>query len=56
MPMEETMTTTVLQPLRKEKPVPGPKPPARPPSEGGIKTPGTSGIPPGGMVCPGPGR
>jgi hypothetical protein len=56
MPMEERIMKTILHLLRKENPVPGPKPPARPPSPGGIKTPGAGGTPAGGMVCPGAGR
>ena len=39
--------------IRKERPVPGPRPPLRPPSPGGIKAPGGDGASPGGMVCPG---
>ena len=39
--------------IRKEKPVPGPRPPLRPPSPGGIKAPGGGDGAPGGMVCPG---
>jgi hypothetical protein len=40
--------------IRKEKPVPGPKPPSRPPAPAGINVPG-SGSTPGGMICPGTG-
>jgi hypothetical protein len=56
MPMEERIMTTILHLLRKEKPVPGPKPPTRPPSQGGIKAPGVGGTGSGGMVCPGTGK
>jgi len=41
---------TVLRTLRKEKPVPGPKPP-QPPPKTGIQTPGRSTPSSGGMVC-----
>ncbi len=39
--------------IRKERPVPVPRPPARPPAPSGIKAPGSGGVSPGGMVCPG---
>ncbi len=42
--------------IRKEKPLPLPRPPVRPPAPHGIKTPGSTGVPQGGMVCPGGGR
>ncbi len=41
-----------VQALRKEKPLPRPRPPAPPSSPGGINAPGSGGSP-GGMVCPG---
>jgi hypothetical protein len=46
----------ILHLIRKEKPVPGPKPPSQPPPKDGIRTPGTSSPSPGGMICPGAGR
>ncbi len=65
--MEETMIRPTENPtprgprpapivrlIRKEKPVPGPKPPARPPAPGGIQAPSNTGSP-GGMICPGTG-
>ncbi len=42
-----------VQLIRKEEPVPGPKPPARPAPEGGIRTPGGKVPSQGGMICPG---
>jgi len=42
--------------IRKEKPAPVPRPPARPPDPGGIKAPGGGGTVQGGMVCPGTSR
>jgi len=39
--------------IRKEKPIPGPRPPGRPPAPQGIRTPGSTGVPSGGMICPG---
>ena len=49
------MRTGGIQTIRKEKPLPPPKPPARPPTPSGIQVPGSPGSP-SGMVCPGPGR
>jgi len=49
------MKTGALQLLRKEKPLPPSKPPARPPAPTGVRVPGASGSP-GGMVCSGLGR
>jgi len=45
-----------VQLIRKEKPLPPAKPPARPPEPTGIRAPGGGGASAGGMVCPGPGR
>ena len=42
------------QVLRKERPLPPPKPPARPPDPSGIRAPGNA--PANGMICPGTGR
>jgi FHA domain len=42
--------------IRKERSVPAPKPPARPPAPKGIEAPGGGGVAPGGMVCPGTSR
>ena len=57
MTNKERTMRAILELLRKEKPVPGPKPPAKPPSQGGIRTPGGSGSKSSeGMVCPGAGR
>ena len=41
--------------VRKERPLPVPKPPARPPAPSGIRAPG-NGAPANGMICPGTGR
>ena len=38
--------------VRKEKPLPPAKPPARPPEPSGVRVPGSTGSP-NGMVCPG---
>ena len=46
------MKPEALQMLRKDKPLPPSKPPARPPAPTGVRVPGTSGCP-GGMVCSG---
>ncbi len=37
--------------IRKDKPVPLPRPPARPPAPEGIKAPGSGGSASGGLVC-----
>lgn len=42
------------QVVRKERPLPPPKPPVRPPAPSGIRAPG-NGAPSNGMICPGPG-
>ncbi|HZM70813.1 MAG TPA: hypothetical protein VFB95_10665 [Candidatus Cryosericum sp.] len=44
------MTSVVLRLVRKEKPLPPSKPPARPQAPAGVRVPGTSGAP-GGMIC-----
>ena len=45
-----------VQLIRKEIPVPGPKPPSRPAPQGDIRTPGGEVPSQGGMICPGTGR
>lgn len=40
--------------IRKEKPLPAPKTPARPPAPSGVHVPGGGGVQ-GGMICPGSG-
>ena len=50
----EPFGTPALGLIRKEKPVPVPKQPARPPNPEGIKAPGSGGSAPGSMVCDGP--
>jgi len=52
MKMIEPLPRPAARLIRKEKPVPGPKPPSRPPAPAGINVPG-SGSAPGGMICPG---
>jgi len=49
LPMKEA---PMIEMIRKEKPVPGPRPPARPPSPKGVQVPGRGGTS-GGMSCPG---
>jgi pSer/pThr/pTyr-binding forkhead associated (FHA) protein len=48
------METTVRETIRKEKPIPDSRPPARPPSPSGVQVPGSGGSN-GGMICPGTG-
>jgi hypothetical protein len=50
----DTLPRPAARLIRKEKPLPGPKPPSRPPAPAGINVPG-SGSAPGGMICPGAG-
>jgi hypothetical protein len=49
----ETAGAAAVGLLRKDRPLPAPKPPARPPGPGGIRTPGSGSAPQGGMICPG---
>ncbi|MGH9750351.1 MAG: FHA domain-containing protein [Candidatus Polarisedimenticolia bacterium] len=47
-------TAPPLMAIRKEKPIPIPRPPSRPPAPSGVNVPGGD-APHGGMVCPGTG-
>ena len=42
----------MIEMIRKERPVPAPRPPAKPPSPKGVQVPGSGGTS-GGMSCPG---
>ncbi|HEU4400514.1 MAG TPA: FHA domain-containing protein [Candidatus Polarisedimenticolia bacterium] len=47
---QEPPNPPVARLIRKEKPLPDPRPPVQPPAPGGVKTPGNSGSP-GKMIC-----
>lgn len=54
--MEGAMTSreTRIHAIRKDRPLPAPRPPVRPPSPSGVQVPG-GGTAQGGMICPGNG-